>query len=381
MFNVTVLRIKDLKKYLILVISILLILYVCKSTSGKLEETSKLNSPIDIINKDMLTGILKKEFVLIESIGENKIYEEEKDVSEDFDFNIANSFALMEMVQKNEIKKEEQFVEDLDINGEMKIKEGENPKIQKVQTQITTKKPLKDGYNVTYGNVRIKNESGYELTKEILEPNIKIENKNIFVFHTHTCESYTSSEKYKYNQTGNYRTTDLAQSVARVGKEFKDNMSKFRMNVFHNQDYHDYPAYNGSYTRSLNTIQKELLNNPCDIVIDIHRDAIGSISDYAPTVKIGEEEAAQIMFVIGTNAGGLEHPNWQQNLKFAVKVQEKAEEMYPGLFKTMLVTYSRYNQHTAKYASILEVGATGNTLDQTIVSMKYLANVMSETLK
>ena len=87
------------------------------------------------------------------------------------------------------------------------------------------------------------------------------------------------------------------------------------------------------------------------------------------------------MFVIGTNDGGMWHPNWQQNLKFAVKVQEKANEMYPGLFKTMMVTKSRYNQHTSKYANIIEVGATGNTLEQTLTSMKYLASVFNEVLK
>lgn len=29
------------------------------------------------------------------------------------------------------------------------------------------------------------------------------------------------------------------------------------------------------------------------------------------------------MFVIGTEGGGLEHPNWQQNLQFAVKYNKK----------------------------------------------------------
>lgn len=87
------------------------------------------------------------------------------------------------------------------------------------------------------------------------------------------------------------------------------------------------------------------------------------------------------MFVVGTNGGGLWHPNWNQNLKFAVKVQEKAEEMYPGLFKPIMLTNSRYNQHTGKYASIIEVGATGNTLEQCLTSMKYLAKVMDEVMK
>ena len=124
-----------------------------------------------------------------------------------------------------------------------------------------------------------------------------------------------------------------------------------------------------------------LQTTPSDIIIDVHRDAIGSRSDYAPTVKIGDEEAAQLMFVIGTDAGGLWHPNWKENLKFAIKVQQKANEMYPGLFKTMMLTKSRYNQHTGKYASIIEVGATGNTLEQCLTSMKYLAAALHEVIQ
>ena len=107
----------------------------------------------------------------------------------------------------------------------------------------------------------------------------------------------------------------------------------------------------------------------------------GSNANYAPSVKIGDEVAAQMMFVIGTDGGGLQHLNWQQNLKFAVKVQQKADELYPGLFRPIIVRNSRYNQHLTKASTIIEVGATGNTMDQCMVSMKYLAKVISEVLK
>ena len=250
-----------------------------------------------------------------------------------------------------------------------------------ITTQVITKKPLADRSNAQYGKVKIKNETDYVLTEEMLKPDIKIENKNVVIFHTHSCESYTASEKYPYNPTGNYRTTDLNYTVTRVGTELESQLKNYNYNVVHSTDYHDYPAYNGSYTRSLKTVENMLKTTPSDIIIDLHRDAVGSRSDYAPTVKIGEEEAAQIMFVIGTNNGGLWHPNWNQNLKFAVKVQEKAEEMYPGLFKPIMLTKSRYNQHTGKYANIIEVGATGNTLEQCLTSMKYLAKVMGEAIK
>ncbi len=140
--------------------------------------------------------------------------------------------------------------------------------------------------------------------------------------------------------------------------------------------------YTGSYNRSLEVVKKDLesLNNT-EIIFDIHRDAIGSSSSYAPSVKIGDEIAAQIMFVIGTDGGGLVHPNWQQNLKFAVKVQQKANELYPGLFRPIVLRNSRYNQHLSKGASIIEVGATGNTLEQCLISMKYFAYILDEALK
>ena len=58
----------------------------------------------------------------------------------------------------------------------------------------------------------------------------------------------------------------------------------------------------------------------------------GNDNNYGPTIKIGEDMCAQVMFVIGSDGSGLYHPNWRENLKFAIKVQQKANEMYPRFF-------------------------------------------------
>ena len=105
------------------------------------------------------------------------------------------------------------------------------------------------------------------------------------------------------------------------------------------------------------------------------------MDNYAPSVQIGDEVVSQLMFVIGTDGGGLTHPNWQTNLKFAIKIQEKANEMYPGLFRPILLRNSRYNQNLADSACIIEVGATGNTLEETLGAMKYLAEVLAQVMK
>ena len=133
-----------------------------------------------------------------------------------------------------------------------------------------------------------------------------------------------------YVASGNFRTIDLNYSVARVGTELTNNLSSLGFNVNHDKTYHDYPAYTGSYTRALSTIKKVLEKTPkSEFIIDLHRDAIGSMSNYGPTVQIGDEIVAQVMFVIGTDGGGLEHKDWLYNFKMAVKIQEKSNEMYP----------------------------------------------------
>lgn len=119
--------------------------------------------------------------------------------------------------------------------------------------------------------------------------------------------------------------------MARVGSSLESCLVEKGFNVSHLLTYHDYPNYNGSYSRSYDTVSTFLENSGRgeQLVLDVHRDAIGSNSEYAPRVKIGEETVAQLMFVVGSNGGGLTHDNWQTNLKFAIKIMEKANEMYP----------------------------------------------------
>lgn len=257
--------------------------------------------------------------------------------------------------------------------------------IEHADTNVTTEvldSVVPNKYTNDYQGVEIKNGTDYEITDEMLNiQSLDINKNDIMIFHTHTCESYTPTENYQYEASGTFRTIDLNYSVARVGDSLSEQLISYGYNIIHDKTYHDYPAYSGSYGRSMATVENLLISHPgTDIIIDLHRDAIADTT-YAPSVKIGDEVVSQLMFVIGTEGGGLEHPNWIQNLQFAVKVQQKANELYPGLFRPILMSNSRYNQHLGKAACIIEVGATGNTLEQSMASMKYLAKVLDEVLK
>ena len=404
MFNVTVLKIKDIVKYLVgTIILIGIIVYTTrffayKPNEQKIEKKQEKVSITEIlkIRSNTLKKCLNKTIPVMAELEKEKESKKttnnENKIFESFLETEISSIKGMEETEKEKNQTEDSNGSDNKKHTSEENKSDSNNSITEdekiilasnsgIKTEVVTPNPIAENANVQYGKVKIKNQTTYNLTEDILNPNIKIDNKNILIFHTHSCESYTPSEKYQYSQTGNYRTTDKNYSVIRVGNELENYLKQYNINVIHDTSYHDYPSYTGSYTRSLQTVENILKTNQSDIIIDLHRDAVGSRPDYAPTVKIGEDYAAQIMFVIGTNEGGLWHPNWQQNLKFAVKVQQKAEEMYPGLFKPIMLTKSRYNQHTGKYANIMEIGSTGNTLDQCLNSMKYLSAVLNEVLK
>lgn len=384
MFNVTIINAKKSLMRISIIVVIIILLFVITQIISKFK-TSKI---LQINISEQIVKCLNSEIPAIVSTNyksNNIIKEEEEENQKTFSGKILDiELARISQIQEtsDEQVNEENEVE---VNNSENINENKNQEAKaeqtEVKTEIVTQNPIKESCNVEYNGVKIKNETSYEINESILETEININKENITIFHTHTCESYTPTEQYNYQQTGNFRTTDLNFSVARVGDELTNYLMGYGFCVTHDKTYHDYPAYTGSYTRSKTTVENILKANPSDIIIDLHRDAIGSKSNYDPSVKIGEDTVAQLMLVIGTNGGGLYHPEWKSNLKFAIELQQKANEMYPGLFKPIIVRNSRYNQHLGKAACIIEVGATGNTLEQCLNSMKYLANVLNEYKK
>lgn len=381
--NIAVINIKDIIKYAFKIGIAICLIYICmqlikgQNIIGKEKIKKDLENEVQKISNNTFLECLDTSLALFsyKKTDENKfeILSNKQILAMGTGIFNKSIFENTDLI----IDEEELTIDDTEelVNQIQEI--SENATTEEVQENNLTPK-----YTTEYASVKINNQSKFELTEEILNPDIEITNKkDVLIYHTHTCESYTPSEGYEYEASGNFRTTDLEKSVARVGTELKAYLENKGFNVTHNTTYHDYPAYSGSYSRSLETLQTILTGEDTQIVIDLHRDAVGSNSSYAPTVKIDDIYAAQLMFVIGTDGGGLEHPNWKQNLKIAVRIQEKANEMYPGLFRPIIVRNSRYNQHLTTGSSIIEVGATGNTMEQCILSMQCLANILQEVCK
>ena len=400
---IRVYRLKDLIKYFILiVIGVVLIciginLIKNKKVKNK-NDTKKVNTDLYLYclddslkenkdykndKEDLSKFILSKELLNVEEDNKNNYEKSTKQVANNGNNTNKQSDNSNDNKDENNNTIENQYEDENEnsssANNEENsvdkesLKASTNVKVEAVNNNVKPK------VTYTFQGVQINNIAEKELNDDLLNcDNLSINKSKILIYHTHTCESYTPTEENSYTPSGNYRTTDLSHSVVAVGDELESQLKLYDINVIHNKTYHDYPAYNGSYSRSLETIDPILSENKdIDISIDLHRDAIAD-SSYAPKVKIGDEYVSQMMFVIGTDLGDKRHKDWIENLRFAIKAQKKANELYPGLFKPIILRKSTFNQFESKACCIIEVGATGNTLEESKNAMKYLARVINE---
>jgi len=205
----------------------------------------------------------------------------------------------------------------------------------------------------------------------------------VLIMHTHGTEAYTPDTKNNYKATDTDRTTDNRYNMIRVGNEITQILEDSGIETIHSTLLHDYPAYSGCYNRALDAIEKICKDNPSiKVVVDVHRDAIISTTGekYKAVATINGKQAAQLMFVAGTDAGGLSHPNWQTNLAFQLRLHQKLNNLYPGIMRPIHVRTGRFNQHVTSGSMLLEVGTSGNSLDEALYSAKLFAQALADLL-
>ena len=235
----------------------------------------------------------------------------------------------------------------------------------------------------------IKNETSYNIDAEsLLNKPLGIELKHkeaeILIVHTHGSESYTQSDKYRYSDSDYGRCQDLRYNVVRVGDELEKELKKRGFKVVHDRTINDYPSYNNSYNKTLQIIEDNMKKYPSvKCVFDVHRDAVVDENDNKIkfTTEIKGEKVSQIMIVSGSDQLGLPNPYWEENLSLALKIKNALDNKYPGLMRPVNLRKERFNMHKTYGSLIFEVGTHGNTLDEALASIKYLADGIEEVLK
>lgn len=243
--------------------------------------------------------------------------------------------------------------------------------------------------DIGYGNVQISNSTPVEpdiaalLDSDLpfaLEDNHTVQ---VLIYHTHTCESYMTEDTGEYDADFYPRSTDGSQGVIAVGDRIAETLKAHGIGVVHDKTLHDDPSYEGSYGRSRSTAESYCAKYPgIKVTLDIHRDSMTNDSGtkYKPVFTHDGKKAAQIMIMSGYNEEG-EFPFWDENLIFATHLQQRCEEMYPGMTRPLYFGEFKYNMNINNGSLLIEVGTDANTVDEACRTGEFLANALSSVLQ
>ena len=100
---------------------------------------------------------------------------------------------------------------------------------------------------------------------------------------------------------------------------------------------------------------------------------------YKPVFEHDGQKAAQIMIMTGRDTDG-DFDFWDENLIFALQLQKKCEDLYPGMTRPLDFDDYTYNMNYNNGSLLIEVGTDANTVEETKRTGEYLANALSSLL-
>ena len=263
----------------------------------------------------------------------------------------------------------------------------ETPEETTVPTQTATQPEQEAPSNAVFSAgdaalVSVNNTCGYSadpksLLAKPLTWDLTQEGPAVLIVHTHGTESYEKTEEYE--ESSRYRTTDTNYNVVSVGAHLKKVLEEGGIGVIHDTTMHDHPSYTGSYSHSRESIRKYLQEYPSiRMVLDIHRDSVAGVDGKQKryTLSTKDGTAAQVMLVVGTDANGLSHPDWEENMALAVKLHAQLEKENPGLCRDISFRPQRFNQDLTDASLLLEMGSAGNTRQEALLAAQLVGQAI-----
>lgn len=226
---------------------------------------------------------------------------------------------------------------------------------------------------INFLNVNLRNEPSLKTT-----PVTKEETSTqpiIYIYNSHQTEEYETSTILDYSikptvMVNNYILEEIFTNNSLSTYVEEQSIKE----ILNNNNWN----YTYSYAASRTLMEKRKEEYPTlKYFIDVHRD---SLIKEKTTITINDKEYAKLLFLIG-----LENPNYEQNLAFTTKINDKLNEKYPNLSKGIYKKGGAgvngvYNQDFSEYTILIEVGGYQNTPIEVLNSMLAFAECFMEVI-
>lgn len=212
---------------------------------------------------------------------------------------------------------------------------------------------------------------------------VPAQGKSILIYHTHTWEAYAQVPEAPYEETEKWRSKDQQANVVAVGSALTASLRALGFTVVHDTTAFEPPNLSSAYTRSLAMLEeRQARGESYDLYIDLHRDAYIKGAGIAQTVRIGGEDVARLMVLVGKGTGSsfAVKPDWEANYALAERITAELNRSCADLCRRISLKSGRFNQHIAPHCVLIECGNNMNTLEEVLRSVPYLAQAIASTL-
>ncbi len=256
----------------------------------------------------------------------------------------------------------------------------ESNKNLEVENESVVKKVIKtlsNPLNIVNSNYKglVENKQIVSLTDEKEDPTKQTE-PEIYIYNSHQTEQFRPSNFAEYSVS----PTVMVASYIMKEKLTEDGLSS----IVEERSISDYLKANNkkyiySYEASRSYMESSKQNTPSlKYFIDVHRD---SLSKDKTTTEINGKSYAKILFLIG-----LENPNYVANLEFTTRINDKINELYPGLSKGIYKKGGEgvngvYNQDFSPYTILVEFGGNENTIDEVFNATIAFTTAFEQVIK
>ncbi len=211
-----------------------------------------------------------------------------------------------------------------------------------------------------------------QISSYISDPyQIDIEKPIIYIYNSHQLENYNSENLSIYGITPNVLMASYLLKEKLNSKGIPTIVEDMNMTEFLDLNGWDYAA---SYKASrIFMLDKQNTYDSLKYYIDIHRDSVGRETS---TIKINGKNYARILFVIG-----LEHSNYEKNLKVIAEINQLFNEYYPGLSRGIYKKEGPnvngiYNQDISPNVMLIEVGGVDNTIEEVMNTINAISDIL-----
>lgn len=217
-----------------------------------------------------------------------------------------------------------------------------------------------------------------EYTKYINNTNIGVKEESpplIYLYNSHQTEEYKPSTYAEFSVNPTVIMNDYILEDIFNKNGLKTIVEESSVKEILNRNNWSY-VY--SYNASRVLLEESIIKYPTlKYFIDVHRD---SLPHNRTTITIDNKDYAKVIFLIG-----LENPKYIENLEFTEKINNKINELYPGLSKGIYKKEGPgvngvYNQDFSKYTILIEVGGYENTTNEVLNTLIAFSKCFMEVI-